>query len=781
MVARHWTLAALSLIFMVAAPAAEFNPARQPGARADSDVASQRVIVRLRDAVLSTAAKPTAALPSSTASSTTSAAPLAALATRTRLTFKGSREIALGLQVMEFTPATSGESLAVSLARLRADPAVQYAEVDARRYAHAIPSDPLFVGQWYLQNAANTPSAVNAQAAWDIVNGSPGVVIADLDTGIRYDHPDLQRSVQGGRLLPGYDFVTNVSIANDGDGRDSDAADPGDWVTAADVATPTFSGCTAEGSSWHGTRTAGIMAAQANNGVGVTGAIWRGFILPERVLGKCGGFDSDIMAAMLWAAGIHVNGVPDNPTPARVENLSLGSTASACPASYVDVISQLAARGVLVVASAGNEGGPVDVPARCAGVVAVAGLRHVGTKVGYSNLGSQVTLSAPAGNCVNVGGGPCLFSIDTTTNTGTTVPANDSYTDQINSNVGTSFSSPIVAGIAGLMLAANGNLGAAQLLARLQEGASKPFPVPVPVQGVAAVPQCLDPASAAAGQNFECSCTISTCGAGMANALGAVNAALRPIAAVRLPTSVSAGQNVVLQGDGSAAACSHSVSSYAWSVLPGAANPPTIQGAQTASATVVAPASGSFTLRLTVTDEGGRQDSADVVVSSSAVASTAPATAAAFAGARPCLAAVQAAIPDVSVSPANASVAAAGVTQVFTATVTNTTNTSVNWQVNGIAGGDATVGTISTTGVYTSPAAAPTPATVTVTAVLASDTTRSASAQVIITAAVVVTPPAPSSGGGGGVLDGWLLCLLAALALLRRRSRSNAARGALRP
>ena len=87
----------------------------------------------------------------------------------------------------------------------------------------------------------------------------------------------------------------------------------------------------------------------------------------------------------------------------------------------------------------------MDVPANCAGAVAVAGLRQVGTKVGYSSLGPEVIVSAPAGNCVNTGAGqPCLFSIVTTTNTGTTVPATNTYTDENNFNVGTSFSAPIV-------------------------------------------------------------------------------------------------------------------------------------------------------------------------------------------------------------------------------------------------------------------------------------------------------------------------------------------------
>ena len=265
---------------------------------------------------------------------------------------------------------------------------------------------------------------------------------------------------------------------------------------------------------------------------------WSPWILPVRALGKCGGYDSDILEAMAWAGGLHVNGVPDNPYPAKVENLSLGATGR-CGAAYASVISQLAARGVLVVASAGNEGGPVGSPANCAGVAAVTGLRHAGTKVGFASLGPQVAVSAPGGNCVNTSGGPCLFSIDTTYNTGTQAPGSHGYTNQTNVNVGTSFSAPIVAGIAGLMAGANGNLGSEQLIARLREGATTPFPV----SADPAVPMCHIPAQQNDLQTSECSCTTSTCGAGMANAARALSAALRPIAALSAPATGCAGPN----------------------------------------------------------------------------------------------------------------------------------------------------------------------------------------------------------------------------------------------
>lgn len=620
MVVFRCLLMGLVLVTELAAAAPpEYNPARHHHPMTEPEEGVQRILVRLRGTAVGGA---------SASGTAGQAAPdaVAALASRSRLALQSSRHIISGLHALHVQPQTGGQSLAQTLAALRADPAVEYAEPDRRRYAHAIPNDPLFSGQWFLQ--ADQPAAINAVGAWDQTTGSSGVVIAELDTGILFDHPDL-RTASSNRLLPGYDFVSadpngQFVTANDGDGRDADPSDPGDWVTQTDTQNTQFKSCDVSNSSWHGTRVAGILGAITNNSAGVAGITWSNWILPVRVLGKCGGYDSDILAAMVWAAGVPVDGVPDNRYPARIINMSLGAT-GACTAGYGQVINQLKSMGVLVVVSAGNEGGPVDSPANCSGAAGIAGLRQAGTKVGFSSLGPEIALSAPGGNCVNTTAGqPCLFSLDTTTNTGTTTPGTNTYTDQTNFNVGTSFSAPIVAGIAGLMVAVNGNLNSAQLIARLQEGATKPFPVSTDPT----IPRCHVPAGSSDLQTSECSCTTQVCGAGMANAQGAVAAALRPIAAVALPTSVAAGTNVTLNGIGSAAACNHLIASYAWTVVSPTTNPPAILNANTASATVVAPvAPSTYTLELTVTDDAGRTDSADVVVTSTRASSTAAASA----------------------------------------------------------------------------------------------------------------------------------------------------------
>jgi serine protease len=342
------------------------------------------------------------------------------------------------------------------------------------------------------------------------------VVVAVLDTGIRSDHPDLFA-----KLLPGYDFISYVAIAGDGDGRDVDASDPGDFISDADTENPDLqavcgSSLVQHNSSWHGTRVAGIVGAAGNNSVGIAGTSWDAKILPVRVLGKCGGFDSDILAGMRWAAGLSVPGVPDNPNPARIINLSLGGDGS-CTAAYADIIAELAGRGALVVAVAGNETGPVDTPGNCAGVLTVAGLRHVGTKVGYSSFGPEVSVSAPAGNCVIVPG-PCLYSIDTTTNLGATHPTENGYTDEYNFNVGTSFTAPQAAGVAALMLSLNPALAPADIIARIKQSA-RAFPIDN------TLPTCPDVATS--GDTIgQCNCTTDTCGAGILDAAGAVAAAL---------------------------------------------------------------------------------------------------------------------------------------------------------------------------------------------------------------------------------------------------------------
>jgi serine protease len=358
-----------------------------------------------------------------------------------------------------------------------------------------------------------------------------------LDTGIRLDHPDL-----AGKLLTGWDFVSTALVGNDGDGWDSDPTDTGDYMTAQDLQHPDFVNGDCGGgpardqpttSSWHGTRVAGLIGAASDNGIGITGSGFNVRILPVRVLGKCGGFVSDVIAGMYWAAGMappppfmQVPIPPVNQNPARILNMSLG-TDNACSTSnsevYRTAVQQITANGVLIVASTGNSGAAVGTPASCAGVLAVAGLRHAGTKVGYSNLGAEVGIAAPAGNCVLVGpGDPCLYALNTTTNLGTTTPAANDYSTPLQqATVGTSFSTPLASGTAALMLSVNANLTPAQLIQHIRSSArSFPSTSDSNPQPPACVSPTITPLQAA-----ECICNTQVCGAGMLDAHAAVLAA----------------------------------------------------------------------------------------------------------------------------------------------------------------------------------------------------------------------------------------------------------------
>jgi serine protease len=598
------------------------------------------------------------------------------------------------LDVVRLATPQRGEALRRTLARLRNDPAVEYAEPDARRYILAFPSDPPadprfnagsdakgdWHGQWYLKDPASdatygdTLAAIGATTAWKTLAGSPavpvlgsGLIIAVIDTGVDFSHPDLGIYTPGGmgKLLPGRDFICNDSgadclsaapshsflVANDGDGWDTDASDPGDWISGADVTSGNFPGCGDYSnpantdhhidSSWHGTRVAGIAAAQTNNGIGVAGVAPGAVVLPVRVIGKCGGYISDIVAGMYWAAGLGnsaLTGVSGNPYPAQILNLSLGASDS-CTQTEQDAVDAIVQDGHLVVAAAGNDGGPIGAPASCVGVLSVAGLRHVGTKVGYSNVSSTaaaISIGAPAGNCYNLVGDrpwtlPCLFSIETTSNEGLTAPGNPGYSYSIlnqgaginyenEGTLGTSFAAPIVSGVAALMVQANDKLTASELIARMQASAT-PFPVPatVPVGGICHVATLAKDASGhyTDVQNAaECQCTTATCGAGMLNAAAAVAAALIPNASVVTSADrASAGQSVTLDGSASTAARGYQIASYHWTANPDVS----IADASAAIASLVFPALRPVTVTLTVTDDAGRQAQASKTIDGTAV------------------------------------------------------------------------------------------------------------------------------------------------------------------
>lgn len=309
-----------------------------------------------------------------------------------------------------------------------------------------------------------------APYAWQATTGADQVV-AVIDTGITV-HPDLpgwDGTNASGRILPGYDFVSQYTYEDftedtgrDGDGWDSNPQDQGDW-SERDYC---YDDTPVEPSSWHGTHVAGILGAQKDNSQGIVGVAPSVSILPVRVLGLCGGTTEDIAAGIRWSAGLPVEGAPLNPNPADVINLSLGGyavdlngdfgTCQEATPLYVEAIAAARAAGTVVVASAGNEGWSLSthpaLPATCPGVIAVGATSPYGDRAGYlnasdtksvySNYGSAVDISAPGGDLYWEGRG-----IWSTVNGGFRTPGSPAYAHYI----GTSMAAPVVSASAALL------------------------------------------------------------------------------------------------------------------------------------------------------------------------------------------------------------------------------------------------------------------------------------------------------------------------------------------
>jgi len=345
---------------------------------------------------------------------------------------------------------------------LQQKPGVKYAQPNYIYQITATPNDPGYPLQWHYFNngsgAGEARGGINLPKAWQDNQGDSSVVVAVIDTGILKTHPDISGSAN---LLSGYDMISDSFTANDGDGRDSDAIDSGDAIAADEC----YPGSPAIPSSWHGTHVAGTVGAgSTNNSSGVAGVNWQVKVLPVRVLGKCGGTMADINDAIRWAAGIPVNGVPNNNHPAKVINMSLGGAipCSNSPATQA-AIDDAVAQGATVVVAAGNDAQDAAgfVPAGCDNVVSVAAADRNGHLVTrYSNYGPKVDILAPGGD----------VTVDTD---------NDDNPDGVLSMIaggyafynGTSMAAPHVAGVAALLIAANSGLPPAQVERRLKDGA----------------------------------------------------------------------------------------------------------------------------------------------------------------------------------------------------------------------------------------------------------------------------------------------------------------------
>ena len=470
---RPWivrsTLAALAAA--IGSVAAAGTPAVQASAAAPTT--TDRIIVKYRDG---STTQMQAASTNSRALQRQSALDSSGARFNVRMTHL--RGTALGANVLRLDHhMTNADAAALARDIAAADPDVEYAEPDRILRPMFTPNDTYYASQWHYYEST---AGLNLPAAWDLSTGT-GIVVAVIDTGYR-PHADLAANI-----VPGYDFITDTAVSNDGNGRDADASDPGDAIVAGECGSgyPTQD----QSSSWHGTHVAGTIAAVTNNGTGVAGVAFGAKVQPVRVLGKCGGYTSDIADAIIWASGGTVSGVPANATPARVLNLSLGGSGT-CDTTTQNAINSARSRNAVVVVAAGNSNANAAnySPASCTGIVTVAAVNRSGGRAYYSNYGSVVEVAAPGGDMTSAAANGILSTL----NAGTTTPGADVYAYY----QGTSMATPHVAGVVALMLAKNASLTPDQVITMLQSTA-RAFPA-----------------------------TCSQCGAGIVDAAAAVKAAI---------------------------------------------------------------------------------------------------------------------------------------------------------------------------------------------------------------------------------------------------------------
>ena len=444
------------------------------------------------------------------------------LSARTGELMRPLRVMGDGAQVMQLFRRLSTSEVAALASRVSPDGEVLEILPDRIFFPALSPTDPLYASQWYLDSV----SGINAPAAWDITTGDANLIIGIVDTG-KLPHEEL-----AGRWIGGYDFVGDTDRSNDGDARDADASDPGDWVTPAENASGPLAGCPVTDSRWHGTLMAGVIGASANNAAGIAGINWNSRLLPVRVVGKCGGYESDIADGMRWAVGISVPAVPANPDIADLLNVSLSAPGS-CSSALQSAINEVLAAGAPIVVAAGNNTLSASgfSPGNCTGVITVGAVDRNGGKASYTNFGSAVSLSAPGGKAISD-----FISGDTvdnqwvlsTTNPGTTNPSgNNAYYAPV---YGTSISTAQVTGIASLMLSVNPSLSP-QFVKEILQNTSRPFPINTPALG------------------SQADCTTALCGNGIVDARVSVQAVSQwGITAPRV--AAGGGASAALRSDG---------------------------------------------------------------------------------------------------------------------------------------------------------------------------------------------------------------------------------------
>jgi serine protease len=292
---------------------------------------------------------------------------------------------------------------------------------------------------WHLGSTTTSPSAPSSINTSKIKPGQKRIVVAVIDSGVIASHPSLS-----GQLLPGYDMLSAPNNLRGGRSTNF-APDERDARCGQRLVSSAF--------RTHGTEVASLIAA---NGVdGVYGVNPSAKILPIRLFGACSMSRSDLLDAISWAAGFPVAGVPDNPTPANIINMSIAGGLSVCGADLQALISRVIEKKIFIVAAAGNNfHKPLPEPANCNGVISVGALDAENNIEVYSALDSRTVLYAP-------GGGKKL-NIDAPWSVNKLMVATydldffgKEQSAALERGVGTSFASPVVAGFISLWLSHN--------------------------------------------------------------------------------------------------------------------------------------------------------------------------------------------------------------------------------------------------------------------------------------------------------------------------------------
>lgn len=289
---------------------------------------------------------------------------------------------------------------------------------------------------WHLGSlnpASAAPSAINTAS---FKPGPHEVVVAVIDSGVLASHPSLE-----GRLLPGFDMLSpplNLRGARSADfSPDARDAKCAERITSGAFRT-------------HGTEVSSLIAGNGKDGV--RGVNPNAKILPIRLFGSCPMTRADLLDAMAWAGGLPVAGVPANPHPARIINLSFSGGKRECGPDLQGLLSRLAKKNIFVVAAVGNTfGKKLAEPSNCEGVISVGAVDAENNIENYSALDARTVIYAPGGGKDLTGSAPwhvnklkvATFDVDFK---GDETPLGAAR------GVGTSYAAPLVSGFLSLLL-----------------------------------------------------------------------------------------------------------------------------------------------------------------------------------------------------------------------------------------------------------------------------------------------------------------------------------------